>query len=263
MASLIINLEFPPGSTFEDKSTRAGRIWFRTLRTIMQHSGCLERNQWGRWLDSPDKVEVIINWLLLDEDKPFLEKYVYCQPPSRFLKDLCSILVEAPVFNRTTLAREPLESHTTEVLSFYFPLTTPMAVPCPISKRLGLMSNAGSVIIDGVGWSTVPIHRAVWAWVEEEVEHKGQMAKAFLVHTDWRNAEAETSFKFESGRDFTKFFRAPGTTLEGLQYGDTATYEGFLKHLSPLGHERHYVTFKRFWKDDLMREKGCGDCTIQ
>ncbi len=61
MSSLIMDLEFPPGSTFEDKSTRAGRIWFRTLKTIMQQPGCDNINHWGRWIDSRDKVQVIIS----------------------------------------------------------------------------------------------------------------------------------------------------------------------------------------------------------
>ncbi len=124
------------------------------------------------------------------------------------------------------------------------------------------MNEAGSPIIDNFGWNSVAIHRLCGAWIDEKVQHKGQLTRAFVVYTDWRNAEAEKNFKHESGRDFTKFFRAPGTTTEGLQWEDTATYEGFLKHLSPLGHGRHYIAFEEFCIDDL-KHKGCWNCIMQ
>jgi len=127
---------------------------------------------------------------------------------------------------------------------------------------MGLIYEAGSPIIDNFGWSTAAIHMFSDAWLEEEVQHKGQLAKTFVVYTDWRNAEAEKDFKYESGRDFTKFFRAPGTSTEGLQWEDTATYEDFLKHLSPLGYEQHYVAFERIRGDDF-KDKGCWCCMIQ
>lgn len=60
MATVIMDVEFPPTSTFEDKSTPAGKIWFRTLQIIALESDCRDLLYWGRWIDAPDKVSVII-----------------------------------------------------------------------------------------------------------------------------------------------------------------------------------------------------------
>lgn len=203
------------------------------------------------------------DWLHFDQDNPFLKKYVQRRPHTKFLKDLCSILIDVPVFHRTRLYRTPLESYTTEVLTIYFPPSTLATKPVSdISRRFHLMFEAGSPMINNEGWHTLPIHRMDYDWVEDYVPHKGQLARAFVVCTDWRNAEAERSFKYESGQDFTNFFRAPGTSLEGLQWEDTTTYEGFLKHLSPLGYERHYIPFQRL-RRDTFRDKKCCNCIIQ
>lgn len=120
----------------------------------------------------------------------------------------------------------------------------------------------GIPIIDNQGWNTVPIHHFWQGWLQDDVQHEGKPAKGYVAYIDWRNAEAERDFKYESKRDFTKLFRALGTSTGGLRYEETATWDGFLTHLSPLGHERHYIAFQALHSHDL-KDKRWWNCILQ
>ncbi|KAI9760799.1 MAG: hypothetical protein M4579_001429 [Chaenotheca gracillima] len=193
----VARLPFAPGSTFEDPSTPTGQIWHEEFLAVLQRQPGYQRLYYGRQIESPNEVLLMIDWDSLDAHKAFMSSTDY----DPFVKHLLSILDGDPQLHHAKLSPFPptrtlsnSSNPVTEVVTFHFPASFSDSDAQDFDKAWAqtlkaFQDNAGPGLT-GSGVS---------GWIVEELEIPNktptEKGKAFQLAFGWESVDAHMKFR--------------------------------------------------------------------
>ncbi|EUC32585.1 hypothetical protein COCCADRAFT_37528 [Bipolaris zeicola 26-R-13] len=167
-------------------------IWEDVLSTIKRQPGAI-RVLWGRQIEHPDTVQLVIDWASMDFHKAFMDSPIY--PP--FLKKMDDhLLAGTPVLYHAKFPfaqssyGDPFTSPVTECIAGFFPADYPESQYETqfITFREEALKTK-DLAADGVigGWS---VERQSHEALGEGVE-----GKLFMIFIGWPDVEAHMVFR--------------------------------------------------------------------
>ncbi|KAF2121961.1 hypothetical protein BDV96DRAFT_537006 [Lophiotrema nucula] len=197
----------------------SGKIWTDTLTTITSQAGAIAA-YWGRQIEHPDVVQLVVEWESLEAHKDFISKPSY----KPFLDNVGSVLTSPPLLYHTYFPEsspfsEVAAAPVLECLSLYFDpaySTSEYDSNFENFKKEGEKTAAEAKGITG-GWGEEEHDK-------EEVE--GGKAKLFAAFIGWPSVEAH------------------------LEYRKSEHFPGVVKHLrdGPKAVGVYHVAFQKFEK---------------
>ncbi|KAI9701936.1 MAG: hypothetical protein M1836_001280 [Candelina mexicana] len=191
-ASEIAILSLVTNAPVEDPSSDAGKVWQATLDTIMAQDG-VQRAYWGRQVESPDTLELVVDWDSIDAHDNFSKKPIF----GPFIKHLGTILGGSTILTHVNFNPHPPTraisnnyAHVTEMCRFLF------SANFSDSQRSDFESSFASFI--KAAEKAVAFRGMSSGWVVEEVEHtslKGEKGKAFAAAIGWQSIEGHMEFR--------------------------------------------------------------------
>ncbi|KAI9877432.1 MAG: hypothetical protein M1830_003917 [Pleopsidium flavum] len=190
-ATEIAILPLLPGSQIEDPSSNAGKVWTDTINTVSQQDG-FQRAYWGRRIENPSEVQLLIDWDSVDAHKKFMATPEY-EP---FGKHIGSILDGAVSIHHAIL--KPQSSSTvasrfsapvTEIVTFYFPSSTSASDKSDIEDAVSKFSKAPQQHAEG-------FRGLSGGWIVEKVEHASVgEGWGFVGVAGWDSLDAHMAFR--------------------------------------------------------------------
>ncbi|ORY03419.1 hypothetical protein BCR34DRAFT_492426 [Clohesyomyces aquaticus] len=202
-------------------SGESKKIWHDGLKTITSVPGCLSLF-WGRQIEHPDVVDMIIEWESIDKHQDFMKSPSYAP----FLESLTSLMAGAPTIYHAEMGTElpfsgPGSAPVTECLSLYF----------EESYAVSDFDSSFAKAREGMEKTAEEAQGLASGWVVEDVKHKGLgpegaegPGKMFWAVVGWPSVEAH--MKYRGSEDFAK-------VIPYLREG-------------PKGVEVHHVAFQKF-----------------
>ncbi|GAB7351373.1 hypothetical protein MBLNU459_g2055t1 [Dothideomycetes sp. NU459] len=184
----IVTMLIRDGLDITDQSTPAGQTWERTSRLISDQDG-FQSYIWGAELESPDTMQLFVNWDTIDSHMAFMKKPQY----GPMLQDLGTILAGAPApyhfeFTSPKGLKAATSAPVTEVATFYLE-----------SKSSSFESNIAKfekAIGDG---SVEGFLGTSSGWGAEDVEHDklgaGNKGKALVLVVGWQSKDAHMAYR--------------------------------------------------------------------
>ncbi|KAI9810843.1 MAG: hypothetical protein M1827_006050 [Pycnora praestabilis] len=221
-ATEILTLPLISRSELSDPSTDAGKVWQSTLSTVSQQDG-YQRAYWGREIENPDVVQLLIDWDSVEDHQRFISS----NPYAPFAKHLFTIADPARPHSLIHVNFTPhppsravssTSSPATEIATFYFPASVTAEEQKKYEDSYNRFTELLSKESDGFVAGSA-------GWSIEEVEHEsvgeGNKAKVFVLTYGWKSVEAHMQF-----RETSTFKKNIGLLRDG-----------------PKGVEMHHVKF--------------------
>ncbi|KAI9722677.1 MAG: hypothetical protein M1812_001608 [Candelaria pacifica] len=199
-------------ASIEDPTSDAGTVWNSTLDTVMAQDG-YQRAYWGRQVESPDTLELVVDWESIDAHKAFTNKPIY----GPFLKHLDTILGAPPNLIHVNFDPHPParaisnnSSRVTEMCRFVFSAGLSDSQKSDFESSFVSFAKAAEKADAFRGMSS--------GWVVEEIEHsslKGEKGKAFVAAIGWQSVDGHMEFrKTDEFKDTIKVLREKSISVD-------------------------------------------------
>jgi len=191
-ATEIAVLPLQPGTQVEDPSSEAGKLWKSFGDSILSQEG-VQRFYWGRQVESPDTVLLLVDWDSLESHQKFINSPEY----GPFVGSLGTLLASPPSlhhahFNPHPPAQAVSGTHApvTELVTFFLPADVSDADKASFETARNNLVKLVEKREGGRGGIAS-------GWVVEKIDNPttGAKSTAFTAAIGWESVEAHTKFR--------------------------------------------------------------------